>query len=559
MATVLSLAMKISANTAGIAKGAKDTSKKLTGIKKSADSAASAMRTLVGIEIGRILANGFATAARSAVNYANALRDTIDRTAKLASQTGIGVEALQGFAIAASLGGTDLETFSNNVKRLTVRVGRLAESGKTEIFQKLGIDFQNFQSLAPEEQFKVLAKAIDGIADPAEKARVAVELFGKAGAEMLPMLSSDFLELQERLERLGVILSADQTAAIEEMNDALTLVQATFDGIIGQVTANLAPIISAMAEDFLSFVEGYNGLGDGSGGTALADSITEALFDGAEYLADIFDYFMDQVGGFAGIMEGVANVFEFTANVFTAVAETLRTIFNVFEMIGNAIMLGLGKILEGLGSWVSSDLEQAGRDLAASSSASLMQNAAEAGDAAAHAFNAALGDRNFGRESGESSGMAGSAVRGARARFDARNSPAAQAEREAKRAEREAARQAAADAQKEAERQKKIEAEKEKAAKAEEKRQSELDSMKADLAQKEFQYAAKNAEDLAAVNQKALEQSDIRSGGISQVLAMATGREDPAIVEARKQLKELKAMRVAVELMGETVDIVGAA
>jgi len=268
---------------------------------------------------------------------------------------------------------------------------------------------------------------------------------------------------------------------------------------------------------------------------------------------------MDQVGGFAGIMEGVASVFEFTANAFTAVAETLRTIFNVFEMIGNAIMLGLGKILEGLGSWVSSDLEQAGKDLAASSSASLMQNAAEAGDVAAHAFNAALGDRNFGRESGGGGGMAGSAVRGARQRFNDRNSPEAKAQKEADRAAKEAERQAAADAQKEAERQKKIEAEKEKAARAEEARQKRLDDMKADLAAKEYQYDFKNAEDLAAVNQKALEQSDIRSGGISQVLAMATGREDPAIVEARKQLKELKAMRVAVELMGGTVELVGAA
>jgi len=553
MATVLSLAMKISANTAGISKGAKDTAKKLTGIKKSADTAASALKTLVGIEIGKILAQGFVSAARSAINYANALRDTIDRTAKLANQTGIGVEALQGFAIAASLGGTDLETFANNVKRLTVRVGRLAESGKTEVFEKLGIDFQKFQSLAPEEQFKVLAKAVSGIEDPAEKARIAVELFGKAGAEMLPMLNSDFAALQERLEKLGVILSADQTSAIEEMNDALTLVQATFDGIIGQVTANLAPIVTAMAEDLLTFIEGYQGLGDGTGGTALADSITTALFDGAEYLAGIFDYFIEQVGGFAGIMQGVAAVFEFTANVFTAVAETLRTIFNVFEMIGNAIMLGLGKILKGLGSWVSSDLEQAGRDLAASATSSFMQNATEAGDAAAHAFNAALGDRNFGREGGGGEGMASGAVRAARERYENRETdPAALAEREAKRAEREAARKAAAEAaaaEKAAEEQRKIE----------EKRQSDLMAAHEKFAKTSQDMEQDRLDKLSENTRKALEVSDIRSGGISQVIAMATGREDPAVQEARKQVRKLDEIRSEIRNLGGTVEIAGAA
>ena len=73
-------------------------------------------------------------------------------------------------------------------------------------------------------------------------------------------------------------------------------------------------------------------------------------------------------------------------------------------------------------------------------------------------------------------------------------------------------------------------------------------------------YETDRLEALDAVNQKALEQSDIRSGGISQVLAMATGREDPAVTEARKQLKELQAMREDLRaLKTAPIEIVGAA
>ena len=155
--------------------------------------------------------------------------------------------------------------------------------------------------------------------------------------------------------------------------------------------------------------------------------------------------------------------------------------------------------------------------------------------------------------------MASGWVAQGRERWEGRNSPEAQAEREAARAEREAQRQAAAEARKEAERQRKLEeAEKERLKKQEE-FDKKLADMRQNLAIKEFEYAMKNAEDLAAVNQKALEASDIRSGGIAGVIAMATGREDPAVVEARKQLKELQALRASVDGLGNVVEIVGAA
>jgi len=556
MAAGPGLAMKMTADTVGISRGINRTEKLLGQLTRSTRSATSAMRGLVAIEVGKIVAGGFAAATSAISSYVSNIRTTVDETAKLARRTGIAVEALQGFQVAAGLSG--VQNLEGAVQRLTISIGDAGQGNKTaqEAFDRLGLSFEELATLSPEDQFRAVSAAISELPSQAERAAAAADLFGRTGVELLPMFESNLQAIEERAQRLGIILSGPQTEAIEEMNDALSLVQQTFEGIIGQVTANLAPVVTALAEDFLSFIEGYQGLGDGTGGTALADSITEALFDGAEYLADIFDYFMEQVGGFAGIMQGVSAVFEFTANAFTAVAETLRTIFNVFEMIGNAIMLGLGKILEGLGAWVSSDLEQAGKDLAASSTSSLMKNAAEAGDAAAHAFNAALGQRNFGREGGGGSGMFGSAVREARA---SRNSPEAMAQREADRAAREAERQAAAEARKEAERKKKLEeAEKERLKKQEE-LDKKLSDMRTNLAIKEFQYEMKNAEDLAAVNQKALEASDIRSGGIAGVIAMATGREDPAVVEARKQLKELQALRASVDGLGNVVEIVGAA
>jgi hypothetical protein len=77
-----------------------------------------------------------------------------------------------------------------------------------------------------------------------------VRIFGEQGVALLPLMAQNLEEVQARMERLGAVLSADQTEAIEGMNDALTMVQATFEGIIGQVVGNLAPVVTALAEEF---------------------------------------------------------------------------------------------------------------------------------------------------------------------------------------------------------------------------------------------------------------------------------------------------------------------
>jgi hypothetical protein len=66
-----------------------------------------------------------------------------------------------------------------------------------------------------------------------------------------------------------------------------------------------------------------------------------------------------------------------------------------------------------------------------------------------------------------------------------------------------------------------------------------------------------NAE-LARPSQQALEVQDIRSGGISEFLRLATGREDPAIEQNRQQLTELARIRQGLERIGvQPVDILG--
>lgn len=562
MATAIGLNMKITADTAGIGRGVGKTEQQLNRLSKSASSTASSLRALVGIEVGTRLAAAFTQAARAAINYAGALAQTIDETAKLAQRTGISVEALQGFEVAADLAG--VQNLEGGLQRLAVTLGDAAAGSATaqRAFTNIGLSVDELMGMSPEDQFRAISAAIAAIPDPAARAAAAMDIFGRTGVELLPLFASNLAEIEARAERLGIVLSSDQTAAIEEMNDALSLVRKTFDGIIGQVTANLAPIVTALAEEFLSFVEAFNGFG-GEGGSGIADALTEGLLDFAEYMAGIFDAAIAQFGEFGATIQTAASVFEFVANVFLAVSESLRVVFNIFELAGNALLIGLGGVLEGLGSWVSSDLEQAGRDLQASGFAAAKQNAKDVDSAAAGAARAASAAVFGGSGLPQAAdGPAGRAVRGARERFAGRDDPARQAERERERAARQEERNRA-NAERKARQEEKAALDEafEAAQRLIEqlrKVDQEIAKVEEDRAKRALEIEGERFDALSRQSNQALNVSDVRSGGISEILRIASGREDPAVEEYRKQLGELKKIDAKLgELRADRVEIVG--
>jgi len=528
---------------------------------RQAQKTARDVSVLKNIAIGAVvakgvgmLANAFTSAGHAAASYAASVTDSIDKLNDLSERLGVTVEGLQVFNMAAKLAG--VEDGTRALQKLTVLIGQAAESGNTEAFTKLGIDFEKLQAMSPEEQFRTIQAAIAALPTPAERAAAAVAMFGKAGVELLPLMERNLAEIEERMRRLGAIVGTDQVEAIGSMNDSLDMVKATFDGIIGTVIGNLAPIITSMAEEFLAFVESFNSMNADQGG--IAGVITDALLDIADYFAGIFDNALASFDGFGVTLQEVGAVFEFVGNVFTAVGETLRAAFNMFQVAGNLLAVAIGKMLEALGSWISSDLEQFGKDMAENAARQVQENSKEGNEALANAGKAA-GRAIFGGNAAEG-GPEGPARRAVRAARD-RMTPEAQAEREAarkaKEAEAKAAREAAAaeaKAKKEAEDAKKRQAEAaKKAAAIDEKmaaKQEDIDKIEADKARA-----------LGGKSNEALKANDIRSSeGMAQFIALATGREDPAIEENRKTNMKLEEIRKELRAMQqEKVEILGAA
>jgi hypothetical protein len=554
MATAVGLNMKITADTAGIGRGMSRTEKLLSGVDRNAQSAARSLRAIATLQIGGAVLKGLnsiagtlTSVANSAVSYANSLRSSIDETAKLAARTGISVEALQAFQVAADLSG--VQNLESAVQRLTISIGDAGAGvkGPQQALDKLGLSFDRISKLSPEDQFRAVAAAFQGVGSQAERAAVAADLFGRSGVELLPLFDSNLAEIEARAQRLGIVLGRDQTAAIERMNDSLSLVRKTLDGILGQVLANIADVVTAITEEFLQFVEAFEGLDGAQGGNAIADVITQAVLSGVEGFLQIIQTIGDALLSFG---ESVGNSIRFIRTL-TGGAQIERRqlegrLFAAEDRRRNA---DFGSDEERLADRevqrIASQLRQLTEGFDATALRESFASSIDRALLAAGNVRSRLADRPARQPAAEAAAAPNFLRAGAAAATDF-------------------LKQKAVLVKPFAELGKGLVGEFINNAKQ---RAEQLAPVLEGIARLEEQRAEKAAqieEDrldaLSRRSNEALNVSDIRSGGISEILRIATGREDPAISEYRKQLAELRKIEAKLdELRADKVKIIGGA
>lgn len=456
MATVIGVGMQMTANAAGMTKGLTEAEKALQLLQKMVDQNQEALTRfgaqadatsasveklsdttgfLATIEVGRVLAdvaqsiaNAFSQVASNVTGVVGPISAALDSLNDLSARTGINVETLQGYSLAAKMAGVDTAAFGKAVQALTLNIGKAAPGDALDkSLKSLNLSVQQLRALAPEQQFSAIGEAISRLPTAADRAAAAVQLFGKQGAALAPLFregAASLEELRARADRLGIIVNETQINNVAEMNDAFDLVRATIEGIIGQVIGNLAPAVTAVTEEFLRFVEEWSSTA-GQGGTGIANAITGVLLEGATYFAGVFDGFVKSFKELVQSVTQAGDVLGVVGKLIFSAAESLRVVFNVFEIAGNALVVGFAKILEGLGSWVDKDLQLYGKQLAAVGDKAAQKNAAEmeaAATNAAEAFNSIFnGGEGNAKQSGK--GAAQQFVKGLQEELRAQRAP----------------------------------------------------------------------------------------------------------------------------------------
>jgi hypothetical protein len=177
--------------------------------------------------LGPMIATTFSVGA--VIGFAKELLSTADATVKMADKTGMSIEAVQRLGFVAEQSGNSLDQVSSAVSQLQRRLAD-GDKGAVAALRQLGIEQERFMAMAPDQQFLAVARAVKGIEDPMERARIAFELFGKAGTEMLPTLIANVDELAAK----APVMSAKATKAFDDLGDGISRVTAKLKVMVGE-------------------------------------------------------------------------------------------------------------------------------------------------------------------------------------------------------------------------------------------------------------------------------------------------------------------------------------
>ena len=172
----------------------------------------SSLLGLTGIGAGALSAAGV---GGTVVALAKGALDAADNLTKLSDRTGIAIEGLQRLQAVAEPSGNSLDQVASAVNQFQKR---LSEGSKDTVsaLGEIGLSIGQLRALSPDEQFFAIAKGIQSIKDPAEQTRIAMELFGKSGAELLPTLKADVDGLKDSTLKM----STESAQALDELGDA---------------------------------------------------------------------------------------------------------------------------------------------------------------------------------------------------------------------------------------------------------------------------------------------------------------------------------------------------
>ena len=181
--------------------------------------------------------------------------DAADAAGKSAQATGLLVDEYTALKYAAELAGVGTEKLDGALGKFNKTIDGAAQGGKsqTEAFKRLGISVRDAEGNV-KTSGALLAEVADKfqqLPDGVQKSALAMQLFGKSGAAMIPLLNegaAGLAEMRKEAEALGVVIGPEMVARSEVFNDNLTKISQAADGAANGVTADLLPSLVSLSE-----------------------------------------------------------------------------------------------------------------------------------------------------------------------------------------------------------------------------------------------------------------------------------------------------------------------
>lgn len=204
--------------------------------------------------------------------------DAADAASKAAQSTGLTTEAYTSLAFAADMSGVstgELDTAMSRLNRTALEVAAGSEK-QAALFKTLSVSVKDAGgALRDGDQILMdladrFAKMPDGIG----KSSLAMEVFGKSGAKMIPLLNSGsegIKDLTEQARALGLVINDEQAKNAEKFNDNLSILAGVSRGAGNVIAGELLPVMNDFTAEMVDIA--IKGELAASAGDTLATSL----------------------------------------------------------------------------------------------------------------------------------------------------------------------------------------------------------------------------------------------------------------------------------------------
>jgi len=189
-------------------------------------------------------------AGKRALDYASSLGE-------VSQQLGVTSKDLQVYRYAASQVGISQDEMDTALSKLSVTIGKANAGVKASVdpFRQLGVSVKdaNGNLLTAGQVIPRLADALAKVKDPATRAQLEVELFGRTGQKLDTLLaggSSAINDLTKAATDLGLVISDklinDADAAADKMSELKQVLDARFASAIAENAQAIYTIVEAL-------------------------------------------------------------------------------------------------------------------------------------------------------------------------------------------------------------------------------------------------------------------------------------------------------------------------
>jgi hypothetical protein len=291
--------------------------KSLKALQKQAEAFGRAIGITFGLSFTGAVA-GITALVRSSIDAQDHLND-------LSKKTGIAADTLGGIGFAAQQSGLDIDSVSLAAGKLNKSLAEAAAGNvqATEAFKALGINVLDAagNTKTADVALAEIANKFISFKDGPEKAALALRLFGKAGAEIIPLLDEGGKKLLEQIDFYkkysGVTAETAQKA--DAFNDTIVKLKLLSGAFATTLAAELLPTLQTLADAFVDAKEKGDGFSSIAG---TIGSIFRGIVIAGAYVIDTFGGVGREIGAIAAQLNALAHL---DIKGFTAISDAVTS------------------------------------------------------------------------------------------------------------------------------------------------------------------------------------------------------------------------------------------